>query len=348
MSVRPAAPCDLPEIMKIYEAARSYMKASGNGGQWGDVYPPRDLIAEDIREGRCFAVCSRAEIHGVFALCEGADPTYQVIYDGAWLNDEPYITVHRIAGDGKVKGVFDSAAEYCRGLSDDIRIDTHENNKTMQHLVEKNGFVKCGTIITHNGTPRIAYQWVRPAAGTDAADSFKNMDADPQIITDASSVINTTLCYIEKDGSWLLQYRNSKPEDVNKGKWIGVGGKFEPGETAEECLMREVFEETGIRLRNYVFLGVVEFRPDDWPAEDMYLFKAAVADEDCPEGLTESGFCSEGLLEWVPTDEVLLRPTWQGDPYFLKPLLQGKENIDLRLEYHGDALVKVTDLNEKE
>ncbi|MBR0131157.1 MAG: NUDIX domain-containing protein, partial [Firmicutes bacterium] len=112
-------------------------------------------------------------------------------------------------------------------------------------------------------------------------------------------VINTTLCYIEKEGCFLLQYRNKKPNDINEGKWIGVGGKFEPSETAEQCLLREVYEETRIRLRDYTFLGIIEFRPDDWPAEDMYLYKAKVSDADCPEGLTDPDFCREGRLEWV-------------------------------------------------
>ena len=322
-TLRAAELSDLADIMRIYDIAQDRMAANGNPNQWGKIYPSETVVKEDIALGRCLLVVSDVP-HGVFALCEGDDPTYQQI-DGAWLNDRPYAALHRIAADTTVHGVFDFLIDFCKARYDSIRIDTHENNYVMQHLVEKNGFVRCGIIITHNGTPRIAYQW-----------------------TNMSSVINTTLCYIEKDGKWLLQFRNSKPEDVNKGKWIGVGGKFEPGETAKECLVREVFEETGIRLKNYKYLGVVEFRPDDWPAEDMYLFKASVTDEDCPEGLTEPGFCSEGQLEWVPEAEVLSRPTWQGDPYFLRPMLAGEEQIDLRLEYHGDELVKVTDLNEKE
>ena len=335
LSIRPAAKNDLPAIMKIYDIAQDRMAANGNPDQWGKIYPSETVIKEDIASERCFVVVSDA-VHGVFVLCEGEDPTYKTI-DGAWLNDSSYVTLHRIAADTEVCGVFDLIAGYCKARYDNIRIDTHEKNTVMQHLIEKNGFARCGIIITHNGTPRIAYHWVRPAADA----SYIDFQA-------VLPVINTTLCYIEKDGSWLLQYRNSKPQDVNKGKWIGVGGKFEPGETAEACLVREVFEETGIHLRNYTFLGVIEFRPDDWPAEDMYLFKASVSDKDCPEGLTEPGFCSEGLLEWVPSDEVLSRPTWQGDPYFLRPLLAGKDRIDLRLEYHGDELLKVTDLNEKE
>lgn len=156
-------------------------------------------------------------------------------------------------------------------------------------------------------------------------------------------VINTTLCYIEKDGCFLLQYRNKKPNDINEGKWIGVGGKFEPGETAEQCLLREVYEETRIRLRDYTFLGIIEFRPDDWPAEDMYLYKAKVSDADCPEGLTNPDFCREGRLEWIEAEKIPSLRMWEGDPYFLKPLLEGRTEINLRLEYYGDKLVKVTE-----
>jgi hypothetical protein len=92
---------------------------------------------------------------------DGIEPNYQRIENGKWINNESYITLHRIASDGKVKGIFKSIMEYCKTISDNIRIDTHENNLIMQKLIEKNGFKKCGTIYVADGTPRIAYQWTK-------------------------------------------------------------------------------------------------------------------------------------------------------------------------------------------
>lgn len=98
-------------------------------------------------------------IHGVFALFSEPDPTYAKIENGRWLNDEPYLTIHRMAGDGQVHGLFSRAADYCKGLSRNIRIDTHGDNQVMQKCIEQNGFRKCGTISVRDGSPRLAYQW---------------------------------------------------------------------------------------------------------------------------------------------------------------------------------------------
>ncbi|MBQ9420502.1 MAG: N-acetyltransferase [Lachnospiraceae bacterium] len=159
LSIRKAVPEDFPVIMDIYGIAQEYMIRSGNATQWGRSFPPEELIREDIRKGICHVICDDEGIHGVFAVCTGEEPTYQVIENGSWLNDEPYITGHRLAGDGKVHGLFSAAADYMKSLIDNVRVDTHENNKTMQHLIEKEGFVRCGIVYMADGSPRIAYQW---------------------------------------------------------------------------------------------------------------------------------------------------------------------------------------------
>lgn len=148
---------------------------------------------------------------------------------------------------------------------------------------------------------------------------------------------NTTLCYIEKDGQYLMLYRNKKKRDINGGKWIGVGGKFEPGETAEQCLVREVREETGLNVTHWHFYGVVRFisATED---TDMYLFSA--------DGFTGEvdPSCSEGELHWVDKDKVLSLPTWEGDHYFLEKMLAGEERFDMTLEYdEHDWLMSVSD-----
>lgn len=145
----------------------------------------------------------------------------------------------------------------------------------------------------------------------------------------------TTLCYIEKNEQYLMLYRNKKENDQSQGKWIGVGGKFEPGESPEECLLREVREETGLTLTNYQFRGIVTFLSDIYEGEYMFLYTA--------DGFTGelNGNCKEGELHWVPKTQVLQLPSWEGDRYFLKELLSGKTDIHIKLEYKGDRLVKV-------
>lgn len=159
MTIRQAQPNDLKDILRVYEIAREYMRQSGNPDQWGTDKPKRELLEADIQKGELF-VGEDADgvIHFVFAFILGEDPTYSYIEDGAWLSDAPYGTIHRIAGDGTVSGVVKMAVEFCRNTISNIRIDTHEKNKTMQHVVEKLGFVKCGIIYIDDGTPRIAYQ----------------------------------------------------------------------------------------------------------------------------------------------------------------------------------------------
>ena len=128
-------------------------------------------------------------------------------------------------------------------------------------------------------------------------------------------IIPTTICYIRnaKD-QYLLLHRIKKKEDINAGKWIGVGGKIEKDETPDQCVRREVFEETGLRPKNFYCHGVIKFISDRYDDEDMYLYSAWDVEEDLIE-------CNEGELKWVDRDKVLEYPTWEGDLYFLKPLL---------------------------
>lgn len=144
----------------------------------------------------------------------------------------------------------------------------------------------------------------------------------------------TTLCYIEKDDCYLMLHRVKKKQDINAGKWIGVGGHLEEGESPEECLVREVYEETGLSLKRYCFRGLITFVSDVCEQEMMCLFTA----DDFEGELTE---CNEGELKWVPKSEVLELPTWEGDALFLKRLLEEeKKFFSMKLIYEGDTLVK--------
>lgn len=147
--------------MEIYHYAQEFMLRTGNPQQWGHSYPDPALIRADIRYGLCKVIFDETGVHGVFALLTGEEPTYAQIENGAWLNDEPYVTIHRIAGDGQVRGLFRCAAEHCKRLSANVRIDTHADNRIMQKLIERSGFQKCGTVYVRDGSPRIAYQWKR-------------------------------------------------------------------------------------------------------------------------------------------------------------------------------------------
>ena len=159
LRVRDGTSQDYDQIMAIYKFAQDYMIRSGNPDQWGRFYPAPELVKSDIQEGLCRVIFDEDGIHGVFAILEGEEPTYRHIEDGAWLNAEPYATIHRIAGDGRVHGLFRCAADYCKGIFSNVRIDTHKNNLVMQRQVEKNGFIKCGTIYVADGSPRTAYHW---------------------------------------------------------------------------------------------------------------------------------------------------------------------------------------------
>lgn len=158
MYIRKAEIRDLKVIMDIYKAAQDFMIESGNPCQWGRTYPSEEQIRQDIEGGNCRLVCDD-DVYGVFALFEGIEPTYQHIEDGRWLNDDEYVTLHRIASNGRARGIFSCAVRYCKGIADNIRIDTHKSNAVMQKLIEKNGFQRCGTIYVRDGSPRIAYQW---------------------------------------------------------------------------------------------------------------------------------------------------------------------------------------------
>ncbi len=156
MMIRLANKDDLKSIEQIYENARQFMRSTSNFTQWGNGYPNVEIILADI-EQKCLYVVEDEAIQTVFTLILGEDPTYLEI-DGAWLNDEPYATLHRIASKGTQKGLFKLIIDFSWSICPNLRIDTHQNNTPMHHLIEKNGFEYCGIIIVGDGTPRLAYQ----------------------------------------------------------------------------------------------------------------------------------------------------------------------------------------------
>jgi 8-oxo-dGTP diphosphatase len=144
---------------------------------------------------------------------------------------------------------------------------------------------------------------------------------------------NTTLCYIEKDGSYLMMLRNRKKDDLNEGKWIGVGGHFLEDESPEECLVREVKEETGLTLNSFLLRSVVTFVSDKYETEQMFLYTST----DFSGELID---CDEGELRWIDKKEMYDIPLWEGDKIFLKLMDEAQDYFALKLVYEGDDLRK--------
>lgn len=143
----------------------------------------------------------------------------------------------------------------------------------------------------------------------------------------------TTLCYIERGDEYLMLHRTKKENDANHDKWLGVGGGIEAGETPEQCLLREVLEETGLTLRSYRYRGVIDFVSDRWEDEIMHLYTA-----DGFDGTIKR--CDEGDLEWIKKEKLLSLTLWAGDLIFLRLLQTDEPFFRLRLEYAGEKLVR--------
>ncbi len=144
-------------------------------------------------------------------------------------------------------------------------------------------------------------------------------------------LLQTTLCYLEQNDCYLMLHRVKKQHDVNHDKWIGVGGKFEPGEDALTCALREVREETGLTMQNPQYRGIVDFYCAPWPAERMHLYT-------CTRFTGTMTDCNEGTLEWVPKAAVQDLPIWPGDKLFFRLLAEEAPFFHLELTYNGDIL----------
>ncbi len=145
----------------------------------------------------------------------------------------------------------------------------------------------------------------------------------------------TTLCHIEKDGKYLMLHRVKKENDMNKDKWIGVGGKFLEEETPVECLLREVYEETGLTLNSYQYRGIVIFESDIYENEAMHIFTS----DDFSGNIKE---CDEGNLEWIDKQDLYSLPLWEGDKLFLKIIEKPSDFFNMTVTYQGDTLISAT------
>lgn len=145
-------------------------------------------------------------------------------------------------------------------------------------------------------------------------------------------MILSTLCYIEKDGKYLMLHRTKKKKDINKDKWIGIGGKFLEGESPEECIIRETKEETGLELKNYQLRCIVTYVSTTWETEYMYVFTSNEFDGELIE-------CNEGDLQWIEKDKVTKLNIWEGDKIFIEKIQKDNEFFTVKFEYDGEKLI---------
>lgn len=162
MMIRPTRYSDIGDLLDIFAHARAQMLLDGNPTQWGDGYPAREQIELDVEQGVSYVIEQDGVLCGTFVFIKGDDPTYTVIENGQWIDDVlPYGTIHRIASNGKSKGIFRVVLDWCSVRCNNIRIDTHQANSRMIHLIEQAGFNYCGIIYTRNASPRVAYQRIK-------------------------------------------------------------------------------------------------------------------------------------------------------------------------------------------
>ena len=160
MTIRNAVEADLPRLLEIIEIAKKFMAETGNPTQWRTGGPTKDVLEKDIKEKKLYIMEDETGVHAVFMFAIMEDPTYAVITEGDWISNDTYGVIHRVAGDGMVHGILQEAVKFARERIHHLRIDTHADNKVMQHVILKCGFEQRGIIFLEDGSPRIAYEWV--------------------------------------------------------------------------------------------------------------------------------------------------------------------------------------------
>lgn len=158
MVIRQAGVEELPEIMAVYDAAKKFMRSTGNTTQWLNGYPREETIREDMRKGNFFVIVAEERIVGAFCMTREEEADYRNITNGQWLNEKPYAVIHRLGSTGTERGVAKACIDWCFQRFPNLRADTNENNLVMQHLLEKNGFVRCGSISVEGRPGWVAYQ----------------------------------------------------------------------------------------------------------------------------------------------------------------------------------------------
>ena len=174
ISIRLTRSEDIPALMSVFQEAREQMRADGNLHQWPDTYPSEEKIKEDISRDVSYVIEEEGNIVATFAFIPGIEPTYHIIYGGEWIDDTlPYATIHRIAKRHTAHGIFKLCFDFCLQRCNNLRIDTHADNRIMQHVIQANGFSYCGIIHLANGDERLAYQLIKEISSDDIINSTK-------------------------------------------------------------------------------------------------------------------------------------------------------------------------------
>lgn len=235
MRIRPACFEDLPQIHSIYDEGRAFMRAHDNHAQWINGYPQQQLLEKDIAFEHLFVAENDGMLCGVFAFILGEDPTYRHIEDGAWPNQNPYGTIHRIAGNGKCKGLLHAAVQFALKRCTHLRCDTHADNYVMQNALLKEGFSYCGVIYVADGTPRKAYQLIDQkqlqAYHTRLADVFNHLgDHNTMVLStmDQAHITSRMVNCILRDGRILFQTDRNSRKSIQLG-WNGQAAFYADG-----------------------------------------------------------------------------------------------------------------------
>ncbi len=158
--IRNAVLEDMKEIREVFDCAKEYMDATGNTTQWAVGHPPTSVLEDDIEKDALYVLEDEEGICGVFMFRIDEDPCYKKI-EGEWRNDETYGVIHRVAANGRKKGIFKKCVEFCKPKCKNLRIDTHKDNETMKYAIQKAGFEYCGVVYMEDGSPRFAYHMVQ-------------------------------------------------------------------------------------------------------------------------------------------------------------------------------------------
>ena len=202
--IRLAQEKDLDNVQEIYAYARKFMAEHGNPTQWGQTRPTEETLQKDIKKEQLYVIEEQEKLQGVFALIIGDDPTYQNIEQGSWRDSSMYGTIHRIASAPEAHGIMEKTIAFAWEKIKHLRIDTHENNQVMQHLILKNGFEKCGIIYTDDGSPRIAFEKI-----SDAKENTQNICSTEQHPDEADKAVSS-------ERNAMIQLRIATPYDAKE------------------------------------------------------------------------------------------------------------------------------------
>ncbi len=223
--IRLAKENDLDNIQEIYAYARKFMAEHGNPTQWGQTRPTVETLRKDIEKEQLYVIEEQDRLQGVFALIIGEDPTYQNIEQGSWKDTSLYGTIHRIASAPETHGIMEQVLAFAWKKIQHLRIDTHENNKVMQHLILKNGFEKCGVIYVDDGSPRVAFEKTSnkkemiqksQKSHMEEKDSEKNDIADTTNTTDTTDTTEIAHTVTSSEVNTKLQIRIATPLDAKE------------------------------------------------------------------------------------------------------------------------------------